>query len=105
MEYIEAKRSNPATTRNCRLAIINKRATQRAVAYLEPEEARAVIAAVDTTSALGCRDRALLLILYNTGARVSEFLPLRPNELRLERPRQVRLLGKGKRERICRALA
>ncbi|MFN7544158.1 MAG: tyrosine-type recombinase/integrase [Acidobacteriota bacterium] len=64
-----------------------------------------MIAAVDTTSALGCRDRALLLILYNTGARVSEFLPLRPNELRLERPRQVRLLGKGKRERICRALA
>jgi integrase/recombinase XerD len=126
LDYIESKRSNSATTRNCRLAAIrsfvqhllrhdvtraaqygrvlaitNKRATHRAVAYLEPEEARAVIAAVDTTSALGCRDHALLLLLYNTGARVSEVLAVRPSDLRLERPRQVRLLGKGKKERIC----
>lgn len=123
---IESKRRNSAVTRNCRLAAIrsfvqhllrqdvtraaqygrvlaigNKRATHRAVAYLEPEEARAVIAAVETSSPRGRRDHALLLLLYNTGARVSEALAVRPTDLRLERPRQVRLFGKGKKERIC----
>jgi len=126
LDHIESKRSNTAVTRNCRLAAIrsfvqhllrhdvtraaeygrilaigNKRAIHRAIAYLEPEEARAVIAAVDTSSARGRRDHALLLLLYNTGARVSEALAVRPRDLRLERPRHVRLLGKGKRERIC----
>ena len=102
LDYIESKRSNSAVTRNCRLAAIRsfvqhllrqditragqygrilaiqtKRATQKAVAYLEPEEARAVIAAVDTSSQRGRRDHALLLLLYNTGARISEALAVR----------------------------
>ena len=126
LDHIESKRSNTAVTRNCRLAAIrtfvqhllrhdvtraaqygrilaigNKRAIHRAVTYLEPEEARAVIAAVDTRSDRGRRDHALLLLLYNTGARVSEALAVRPSDLRLERPRHVRLLGKGRKERIC----
>jgi integrase/recombinase XerD len=126
LEHIESKRSNSAATRNCRLAAIRsfvqhllrcdvaragqygrilairtKRATRRAVAYLEPEEARAVIAAVDTSSPSGRRDHALLLLLYNTGARVSEVLALRPSDLRVERPRHARFLGKGRKERIC----
>ena len=126
LDHIECKRSNSAVTRNCRLAAIRsfvqhllrcdvaragqygrilairtKRATHRAVTYLEPEEARAVIATVDTSLPRGQRDHALLLLLYNTGARVSEALTLRPSDLRLERPRQVRFLGKGRRERIC----
>ena len=126
LDHIESKRSNSAVTRNCRLAAIRsfvqhllrcdvaragqygrilairtKRATHRAVAYLEPEEARALIAAVDTGSPRGRRDHALLLLLYNTGARVSEALALRPGDLRLERPRQVRFQGKGRKERIC----
>jgi len=126
LDHIESKRSNSAVTRNCRLAAIRsfvqhllrndvtragqygrilairtKRATHGAAAYLEPEEARAVIAAVDTSSPRGRRDHALLLLLYNTGARVSEALTLRSGDIRLERPRQVRFLGKGRKERIC----
>jgi site-specific recombinase XerD len=83
------------------LAIRNKRALQRTAIYLEPEEARAVIAAVDRRCRGGERDHALLLFLYNTGARVSEALAIRACDLRLERPWQVRLLGKGQKERIC----
>lgn len=126
LNHIESERSNLAVTRNCRLAAIrsfvqyllqsdvsragqygrilairNKRATHQAVAYLEPEEARALIAAVDTSSPRGRRDHALLLLLYNTGARISEALTLRADDLRLDRPRQARFLGKGRKERIC----
>jgi len=126
LQHLESKRSNSALTRNCRLAAIrsfvqhllrhdvtragqygrilairNKRAKYRAIEYLEPEEARAVIAAIDISSARGQRDRALLLLLYNTGARVSEALAVRRGDIRLDRPRHVRFLGKGRKERIC----
>ena len=126
LDHVESRRGNSAVTRNCRLAAVrsfvqhllrqdvtragqygrilaiqNKRALCRAAIYLEPEEARAVIAAVDRQCRDGERDHALLLFLYNTGARVSEALAVRACDLRLERPRQVRLLGKGQKERIC----
>lgn len=38
---------------------------------------------------------------YNTGARVSEALALRRGDIRLDRPRHVRFLGEGRKERIC----
>jgi integrase/recombinase XerD len=126
LQDIESRRGNSAATRNCRLAALRsfaqhllrhdvtragqysrilaiptKRAMRRATVYLEPEEARAVVAAVDRRAPNGNRDYALLLFLYNTGARVSEALAVRAGDLRLERPRQVRLLGKGSKERIC----
>lgn len=126
LDHVESQRGNSAVTRNCRLAAVrsfaqhllrqdvtragqygrilaihNKRALQRTPIYLEPEEARAVIATVDRRCRNGERDHALLLFLYNTGARVSEALAVRPCDLRLERPWQVRLLGKGQKERIC----
>jgi len=126
LDYVESRRGNCAATRNYRLAVLrsfarhllrydlsraeqygrilalpSKRAILRAATYLEPEEARAVITAVDPKSSSGPRDRALLLFLYNTGARVSEALTVQLGHLRLERPRQVRLFGKGRKERLC----
>ncbi len=126
LQHIESKRGNGAVTRNCRLAAIRsfaehllrhdvtradqygrilaiptKRAASRLVSYLEPEDVRAVIASVDGISPASRRDRALLLLLYNTGARVSEALAVRPRDLQLGRPRQVRLHGKGGKDRIC----
>jgi len=126
LQYVEATRGNSAVTRNCRLAAIRsftdhllrhdvtraeqygrilaiptKRALTRPVSYLEPEDVRTVIASADGMNATGRRDRALLLFLYNTGARVSEALAVRPRDLGLVRPRQVRLHGKGGKDRIC----
>jgi integrase/recombinase XerD len=126
LDHVESQRGNSAVTRNCRLAAVrsfvqhllrqdvtragqygrilairNKRALYRTAIYLEPEEARAVIATVNRRCRDGERDHALLLFLYNTGARVSEALAVRACDLRLERPWQVRLLGKGQKERIC----
>jgi site-specific recombinase XerD len=48
----------------------------------------------------GQRDHALLSLLYNTGARIQEALNLRPQDMHLKSPAHVRLMGKGRKERI-----
>ena len=126
LEHIEAERKSSRSTRNCRLTALrsfvhhllrhdiararqyqrilaspSKKARMRRVSYLEPEEMKVVVAQPDQRTTAGIRDRALLLLLYNTGARVSEVLEVRPKDLQLRRPRRVRLFGKGRKERVC----
>ncbi len=60
-----------------------------------------MLEAVDLHQPQGQRDQALLLTLFNTGARVQEILDVRPVDLQLERPYLVRLCGKGRKERTC----
>jgi len=126
LDHLEAERCNGTATRNARLAAIHafaryvatrhpeqlelcqgllavpfKRARQRVVEYLETDELRALLEAPDRTTSLGRRDHALLLALFNSGARVQELLDVRPCDLQLVRPFQVRLRGKGRKERLC----
>jgi site-specific recombinase XerD len=83
------------------LAIPSKRHRPTCASYLEPAEVRILLAQPDRHTASGLRDHALLLLLYNTGARISEALSVRMSDLCLVRPRQVRLHGKGGKDRIC----
>jgi integrase/recombinase XerC len=62
-------------------------------------EAGAVVEAPDLGLALGVRDRALLELLYATGLRVSELVGLAMSDVDLS-SRQLRTLGKGRKERI-----
>lgn len=55
----------------------------------------------DTRTRLGRRDHAILLFIYNTGARVSEALGVTRDDLELSRPPHVQLHGKGRKDRIC----
>jgi integrase/recombinase XerD len=67
--------------------------------YLTATQVDALLAAPDTSVALGVRDRAILEVLYATGLRVSELIGLRPSDLDLD----VGLLtcfGKGRKERL-----
>jgi site-specific recombinase XerD len=68
--------------------------------YLEKAEMKALLAAPNQRNAQGFRDYALLLFLYNTGARVSEASRLRVEDLDLVMP-VVTLHGKGRKERRC----
>jgi integrase/recombinase XerD len=63
------------------------------------EQVSALLEAPDETTALGLRDRALLELLYGTGARISEAVGLDVDDL--ERAEGlVRLDGKGGKQRI-----
>lgn len=66
---------------------------------LSVAEAAAVVEAPSAGTDLGLRDRALLELLYATGLRVSELVGLSMADVDLP-GRQVRTIGKGRKERI-----
>jgi len=126
LDELEKRRKNTIRTRNARLTAIRSffhhvaandpaslAITQRVLAipikkphtevthYLARPELDALIDAPDQQIPRGRRDRALLLFLARTGARVSEALGVNACDLRLDhRHPQVLLRGKGHKERI-----
>ena len=126
LSYLEDQRNNGVATRNVRLAAIHalfrfvasrnpeqldlaqrvlgipfKRASHRAIDYLEYEEIESILKAINRTTPQGIRDYALLATMFNTGGRVQEIADLRVRDLQPIKPFQVRLFGKGKKERYC----
>ena len=70
------------------------------VTYLEKSEMDALLAAPDRNTAQGRRDYALLLFLYNSGARASEAAALRIADVDWY-AQCVKILGKGNKQRSC----
>lgn len=68
--------------------------------YLDKDEMKALLAAPNQQEDQGFRDYALLLFIYNTGARASEASLLRIGDLDLAAPAAT-LHGKGRRVRQC----
>jgi site-specific recombinase XerD len=126
LSYLEKERNNGVATRNVRLSAIHalfrfvasrnpehldlaqrvlgipfKRASQRIIDYLEREEIESILKTIDRTSPEGSRNYALVATMFNTGARVQEIADLRASDFQLTKPFQVRLFGKGRKERYC----
>jgi site-specific recombinase XerD len=78
-----------------------KRTAKPLMPYLDKAEMDALLASPDRQTAQGQRDHALLLFLYNSGARAQEAARLTVADLDLTSPASVRLLGKGNKERRC----
>lgn len=66
---------------------------------LSVEEVISIIESVNTESWNGCRDRAILEILYGCGLRVSELCGLRISDIFQEQG-FVKVIGKGNKQRI-----
>lgn len=71
------------------------------IPYLDKVEIDVLLAIPDRRTPAGQRDHALLLFLYNTGARASEAADLPVGALVLDDPPAVRILGKGRKIRHC----
>ena len=72
---------------------------QRFPRTLSEAQVEALLAAPDTETPLGLRDRAMLEVLYATGLRVSELVGLKLFEASLDMG-VVRVFGKGSKERL-----
>ena len=93
--------SEPALALQCQriLAIPAKRHERGPVEFLTEEEAAALVAAPDSGTWIGSRDRALLLVAVQTGLRNSEITSLRRQDVSLGAGAHVRCLGKGRKMR------
>jgi integrase/recombinase XerD len=125
LDHLETERGNGPRTRNARLAALrsfvqyaasrdptawplarrvmaipSKRYTKPLLGYLTREETQAVLNAPDAATWAGRRDRVLLAVMYNTGARVSEVVGLRRDDLTDVNTRSLRIRGKGRKERV-----
>lgn len=126
LRHLEGDRGNGISTRNQRLAAVRslfeyiatrspemlavcqqvdaipaKRVPLPETRFLERDEAQRLLAGLPTRGRLALRDRALILFLYNTGARVQEAADLRVGHLDLSEHPTVRLHGKGDKWRTC----
>jgi len=124
LKHLEEDRGNSPRTRNARLgaihsfyrfaalehpehahtiarvmAIPTKRHERNTVSYLDLDEIKALLAAPDRGTWLGRRDHALLLLMIQTGVRVSELVGLRVCDVHLGTGPHIRVTGKGRKKR------
>ncbi|WBL64737.1 site-specific integrase [Thauera sp. WB-2] len=124
LTYLETERRNTVRSRNARLAAVRafahyvalqcppalhlmqqilaipmKRFEKPLLGFLSRDEVQALLAAPDTTTWCGLRDRMMLTLLYNSGARVSEMIGIRVADVTLATTSSVRLHGKGRKQR------
>jgi integrase/recombinase XerD len=125
LDHLENERGNSVRTRNARLAAIHalfsfaalrhlecaavvqrvtaippKRFDRKFVTYLSEPEAAALLAAPDTATRTGRRDRALLTLAIQAGLRVSELTSLTRADAFLGTGAHVTCTGKGREQRI-----
>jgi site-specific recombinase XerD len=125
LDNLEKNRGNLPRTRNQRLAAIisfyrylalqeptlmdackricairAKKTDHKVIEALTEAEVEAILRAVPSQTAWHQRDYALLLLMYNTGARVQELADLKLDDLKTDGNPQVRLKGKGRKERV-----
>jgi len=83
------------------LAIQPRKPSRATVAWLTGHEADALLAAPDTGTWTGRRDRVLMLLMLTSGPRVSEITRLTWADIILDRPgARVLWHGKGRKERL-----
>lgn len=123
LDDLERRRGNTARTRNNRraairsflrfaaadpvllpvaqrvLAIPAKRFERASVGYLTREQIQTILDSPDVATFSGQRDHVLLMLLYNTGARVSELAGLQIQDVSLESRMSVQIRGKGRKNR------
>ena len=125
LDHLEHDRGNSVQTRNARLAAIHslfryaalthpehadtisrvlaippKRFDKALISYLTEPEVDALLGCCDQATWTGRRDHALLLLLVQTGLRISELIGLTRADLHLGPGAHVACHGKGRKDRI-----
>lgn len=126
LRYLEENRGNHVRSRNHRLTVLRvffdymatripemlseagrvtaiptKRTKPPETHFLSRDEIHAIFSNLSATGRFSLRDHALLLLLYNTGARVQEVADICVSNLQLSAQPCIHLHGKGDKWRIC----
>jgi site-specific recombinase XerD len=127
LDTLEKERGNQPKTINVRLAAISsflrflsfeipeysgllsrslmipyRKEEKRLMDFLTKEEYQALMDACESNSPLGRRDQLMLMLLYNTGIRVSELIGLKVRSIVTDAsglPSYIHVYGKGRKER------
>lgn len=78
---------------------VSPRREQTLPAHLSEDEMTRLLEMPSNANPLGCRDRAILELFYASGLRLSELVGLEVEDVNL-RGRLVRVMGKGRKERM-----
>src|SRR6266849_545333 len=126
LQHLEVTRHNHRRTRNHRRTVLHaffeflarrvpeclavaqqvaaipvKRVSPPETRFLDRDQITTLFRQLPTDGRFALRDRALLLVLYNTGARVQEVADLRVEHLDFSAQQRLRLHGKGDKWRVC----
>jgi len=125
LDWLERERGNSVKTRNLRLAAIHSfcrhlqrnvperlaqwqrilaiEAKQTAVdphvEHLSPQEMKMLLAMPDSSTKKGLREQTLMSLLYDAGLRVHELCGMLVSNVRLQSPKQIQVMGKGRKRR------
>jgi integrase/recombinase XerD len=124
LKYIETSKNVSINTRNQRLAAIHsfyryvqlenpeimfecqrilaipfKKHEVKPIDYLTEENLRHIFDQPNINTTKGRRDLTMMVLLYDTGARVQELIDLKVEDIRLSKPATILLTGKGRKKR------
>ena len=125
LDWIQRERHCSGSTRNARLAALHcffnylqyrhpvklfewqrilsipiKKTGKKARSYLSLNAIKLLFDQIDPATIKGKRDLALLSLMYDSGARVTEMINLEPSSLNFNKPSTIKLVGKGNKGRI-----
>jgi len=125
LNYLKQERGNSPRTRNARSAAIKaffrfleyrlascleqsrrihaipmKKTDEKLIRHLDQDEVKSLLDAPDLRTRSGIRDRAMLHLCVAAGLRVSELVGLCLDQLELQPHPTIRVIGKGRRERV-----
>lgn len=124
LDYLEDERNCSISTRNQRLTAIRsfmayvammditvaanlselqsiplKKAAVKVVEYMSEAAVSAILDATDTTTPVGLRDRCIMMLMYDTAARIQEIVDAKLGDFRWGQKATLTLHGKGQKDR------
>ena len=124
LDYLEDERRCGIPTRNQRLTAIRsfiayvalmdisvaanlkelesiplKKAAITIIEYMSEEAVSAILNEVDTTNPIGLRDRSIMMLMYDSAARIQEIIDVKLGDFRWGKKPTVTLHGKGSKDR------
>ncbi len=99
--YRYTQSENPEILLECQriIGVPFKKREKKTIDYLSQESVKHLLEQPDTSKKRGRRDLTMMVILYDTGARVQELIDIKTGDVRLTKPASITLTGKGNKRR------